>query len=341
MRTVRAASTKDDLSQLWESVGGTHEVHEVEALQAERIRSVYRLRFRNGHPPAIAKFCPTEDAELEHRVYREILPAFGIGCPAAYGVVPTSDPRRSWLFMGDVGGRPYDPARDDDRDLASEWLATLHIRADQHGAPPCLKDRSFDYYRPYLDKSTELLSLHADNPVLSDDEQMRLRRLLEFTMALQCHWQDIAAFCRSMPQTLIHGDFKEDNMRVVDTPAGAAIIAFDWANVGWGAPCLDLAKFTGYSVAPALPAYLQRCQRHWPDFDKADVIRLAYIGEIFRWIETVRWHVAEIEYGRHAAVMFSMAVYETWMDEIRRMEPWKESDLVSSGRWQITWKDWH
>jgi aminoglycoside phosphotransferase (APT) family kinase protein len=340
MNAANVESTECQLARFWQATGATHEIHEVEPIQAERFRSVYRLRFRRGHPPVIAKRCPAKDAEVEYRAYHEILPALGIDGPAAYGLVATDDPRRSWLFMGDVGGRPYDPSHNGDRELSAEWLATLHILANQHGTPDGLKDRSFECYQPSLTKGTELLSFHSNNPDLSDDDRERLRRLHDFSATLENRWQDIAAFCRSMPQALIHGDFKEDNMRVVETAAGPRIVAFDWANVGWGAPCLDLAKFTGYSVAPALETYLQRFQQHWPAIDKAAVVRLAYIGEIFRWVETVRWHVEEIEYGRQAAVMFRMAVYETWMDDIRRMEPWQESDLVSSGRWQINSKHW-
>lgn len=341
MNATSVKSTESHLARYWQAAGGTHELHEVEAIQVERFRSVYRLHFRRGHPPVIAKYCPTKDAEAEHRVYLEILPAWGIDGPAAYGLVATDDPGRSWFFMGDVGGRPYDPSRKADRELAAEWLATLHILADQHGTPPTLKDRSFEYYRPSLTKCTELLSTHSTNPVLSGDEQELLRRLHDFSATLERHWQDIAEFCRSMPQALIHGDFKEDNMRVVDGPNGPRIVTFDWANVGWAAPCLDLAKFTGYSVDPDLEIYLQRLQRHWPAIDKADIVRLAYIGEIFRWVETVRWHVEDIEYGKHQMAMSRMAVYEIWMNDIRRMEPWKENDLVSSGSWQINLKHWH
>jgi aminoglycoside phosphotransferase (APT) family kinase protein len=340
MNAAEVESTERLLAGFWQDVGGTHEIHSVEPIQAERFRSVYRLRFRRGHPPVIAKRCPVKDAEAEYRAYHEILPSLGIDAPAAYGLFSTDDPRGRWLFMADVGGRAYDPSLHEDRELAAEWLATVHILAGQHGKPDGLNDRSFEYYHPSLTKCTELLSYHSDNADLSGDDQMRLRRLHDFSATLERHWQDIADFCQSMPQALIHGDFKEDNMHVVETAAGPRIVAFDWANVGWGAPCLDLAKFTGYSVAPVLESYLKRFQQHWPSVDKSAVVRLAYIGEIFRWVETVRWHVAEIEYGRHAAVMFRMAVYETWMDDIRRMEPWQESDHVSSGRWQINPKHW-
>jgi aminoglycoside phosphotransferase (APT) family kinase protein len=341
MKAASVLSIKEQLRELWRAAGGTHDILDVDMIQGERFRSVYRLHFRRGHPPVIAKYCPTKDAHAEHRVYLEILPAWGIDGPAAYGLVATDDPGRSCFFMGDVGGRLYDPSRKPDRELAAEWLATLHILADQHEVPASLKDRSFEYYGPSLKKCTELLSKHSNNPILSKDEQQLLQCLHDFSTTLERHWQDIATFCRSMPQALIHGDFKEDNMRVIDDPDGPRIITFDWANVGWAAPCLDLAKFTGYSVDPDLEIYLQRLQRHWPDIDKADIVRLAYIGEIFRWVETVRWHVEEIEYGKQEAAMCRMAVYETWMNDIRRMEPWKESDLVSSGRWKINLKHWH
>ena len=341
MKTARPAPAKEQLAQLWEAAGGSHDIHEVDTIQGEKVRAVYRLRFRNGHPPVIAKHCPAKDAHAEHRVYHEILPAWGVEGPAAYGLAASDDPGRHWLFMADVGGRPYDPSLHADRELAAEWLATLHILADQHGVPPALKDRSYEYYWPSLTKCTELLSKHSANPVLSDDDQLLLRSLHEFSATLEHYWQDIAAFCRSMPQALIHGDFKEDNMRVVDGPEGPRIVTFDWANVGWAAPCLDLAKFTGYSVDPDLEIYLQRFQQHWPAIDKSAIVRLAYIGEIFRWVETVRWHVEDIEYGKHQMAMSRMSVYETWMNDIRRMEPWQESDVVSSGRWQINLKHWH
>ena len=100
MNATSVKSTESHLARYWQAAGGTHELHEVEAIQVERFRSVYRLHFRRGHPPVIAKYCPTKDAEAEHRVYLEILPAWGIDGPAAYGLVATDDPGRSWFFMG-------------------------------------------------------------------------------------------------------------------------------------------------------------------------------------------------------------------------------------------------
>ncbi len=341
MKATRISCNKDHLTLLWRSVGGENDVLEVEALQIEKQRSVLRLHLDREHPPVIAKYCPTVDAEREFGIYREMLPASGIRAPKAYGFSHDNGSRRSWLFMENISGRPYDLSDKADQELAGTWLAALHTQAHRANHAFHLGDRSSEYYQPYVGKSIELLEPHCESDELTEAERDLLKRIRDFCMVLESHWPAIESFCKSMPQTLIHGDFKEDNMRVVDAGEGPRIVAFDWANSGWGAPGLDLAKFTGYSVAPDLDRYLAMCRSQWPDLDKASLVRLGYIGEIFRWAETVRWHVDELNYGRKLSVMVSMPVYAMWMDEINRMAPWMEPDLVTSGRWNPLKKHWH
>jgi hypothetical protein len=316
-------------------------VLEVEPLQIEKQRSVLRLHLSEGHPSVIAKRCPAKDAEREFVIYHDILPSFGIKGPEAHGLVCDDINQPCWLFMEEIGGRPYDSSSKTDRELAGEWLATLHAGTSKPPDHSKLGDRSADYYQPCVGKSIELLEQHRDNPDLNKSGRDLLKRIHDFCTVLDAHWPDIAAFCQSMPQTLIHGDFKEDNMKVVDTNGGPYIVVFDWANSGWGAPGLDLAKFTGYGVAPDLDHYLSISKRCWPTIDKASIVRLGYIGEIFRWVETIRWDVEELNYGLGLSVMARMTVYEMWMNEIAAIAPWMETDLVSSGRWKPLQKHWH
>ena len=343
MSATKENYTTERFSSLWHSVGGGDRISSVETLQIEKLRSVFRLHFANGHPPVIAKHCPAADAEREHLAYHDVLPSFGIIGPKSYGLIHddnNSNKRRSWLFIEHIGGRLYDASDKEHQLLAGKWLAKLHTAGSRHPNVFNINNRSSEHYGTFVDTCIQILSHQCQNDDLTNQERALLKRIHDFCITLKGHWPDIEAFCKSMPQTLMHGDFKEDNMRVVDTDRGPEIIAFDWANSGWGAPGLDIAKFTGYSVSPALQPYLRMCLQHWPTIDKAAIVRMGYVGEIFRWSETIRWHADELNYGRKLSVMASMPVYAVWMEEINRMAPWKETDLVMSGRWRPVKKHW-
>lgn len=245
------SATKDNyttgrFSSLARSAGGADRISSVETLQIEKLRSVFRLHFTNGHPPVIAKHCPAEDAEREHLAYHDMLPNFGIIGPNSFELIHDDNKHRSWLFIEHIGGRLYDASDKDHQLLAGKWHAKLHTAGSRHSNVFNVDNRASEHYRTFVDTSIQILSHQCENNDLTKQERELLKRIHDFCTTLKGHWPAIETFCKSMPQTLMHGDFKEDNMRVFDTDRGLEIIAFDWANSGSGAPGLDIAKFTGY-----------------------------------------------------------------------------------------------
>jgi len=53
------------------------------------------------------------------------------------------------------------------------------------------------------------------------------------------------------PTTLLHGDYRIDNLLLVDNPAGSPAVLLDWQLSGVGRPALDLAYFLVQGAAPA------------------------------------------------------------------------------------------
>ena len=65
VKAARVSLSVSQLNSLRIPAGGPHVVLEVEALQNEKTRSVFRLRSDKFHPPFIAKHCPAEDAATD------------------------------------------------------------------------------------------------------------------------------------------------------------------------------------------------------------------------------------------------------------------------------------
>ena len=334
------------LLQSWLMVSDQKKVSRIVSLQEEKLRSVYRIYFTGSHPSIIAKLCLTEDAEHEYQMYSEVLPSLTIQGVQAYGCVPDtgsakSPKKKSWLFMEDILGAPYDCSNSTHQRLAGRWLAQLHTSSGKGAKPDYIRERSTAFYAPHVQTAVDMLVQHRSDTKLSGNDRQVLSRIYEFFRKLETHWDKIEKFCRDMPQTLMHADFKDDNMFVVDSGREPVLVVFDWSCVGWGAPALDVAKFMGYGVSPDLRSYLEVCKQHWPHVDEAAIVRLGYIGEIFRFIHTVRWDAEYFNYGYPETAMSCMRIYDTWFQEIDTVQPWIDTDLVSSGKFTPMKKAWH
>src|SRR5216683_1616365 len=93
-----------------------------------------------------------------------------------------------------------------------------------------------------------------------------------------------------MPETVVHGDQKEKNMRVTEGTAGLRLLVFDWEAAGWGVPAPDLAS------CPDLAAYHSIIQRCWPAVEQEDVQRMAQVGKLFRALAAVDWETWRLEF---------------------------------------------
>lgn len=345
-------------ARYWGRLDNADHVESLEVLQDETKRSVFRLEIsaaphskhgRTQHEFAetgrlnavIAKRAPCADIDKEFHFYQTLLPRLSIPALRAFGIVVDENPEYGWLFMADAGGRDYDPDNREHCKLAAAWLARLHTVSGQSARPPGLDDRGPGYFFPYVLKALSTLEIHQKNTLIGNDDRLVLDDIAGFCLKLESRWSEIKRFCNSMPQTLVHGDIKEDNMRICGPQNQSSVVVFDWHEGGWGAPALDLAKFLGYGVAPDFDTYMQ----HWLDFrpqsDIGEVRRLGYIGEIFRWIASVRWHLDDLEYGCIERAISRMRVYRDWMSDIDRAAPWRINPELNETNWQPMNKFWY
>lgn len=293
---------------------------DVEVLQSERARSVYRLvGAANSGGNVIAKRARLACAVREQTIYQEVLPQSPDRQLRLYGLM--HDGGYGWIFIEEAVGREYDPTNQSDVELAGQWLATLHTTAWQKRSgnlATCGTARFTDD----LHRSRVLLTESADNKNLDKPAREILRATASNLKLIARRWTTIARWCDLAPQTLTHGDFKEENIRVCDKDS-KSILAFDWHQSGWGPPVLDQAKFLGYSIAPDITAYYHTARKNWPWIGIEQVYHWGFIGETFRCIASIRWEAERMRYAWLPKALLNLEIYQSWLADIVLAEPWK------------------
>ena len=302
-------------------------------------RPVYRLRSENPTFDVIAKPCKPDEANRTTVIYRDLLQHLPIRYPRLLGDVKDEKDDRVWLFLELVEGTEYRPSMAEHRRLAGTWLATLHTTSSHCGSSAALA--GFDYLydiesrsiAEHLDTADALLPEVADNPALGSKDRLVLQSLALQCMALRQHWSALTAFSHATPRTLVHGDFCVSNILVQPRDDAGALVVFDWQRSGWASPAFDLTRFLGSWADPDIEAYLTVARRSWPGLDAATIRRLAYVGEILRWIEALRWEVDRLRYDWIDEPMGRLRVYERWMNDIQVAAPWHANDALENGVW--------
>ncbi len=322
MDTVTRIASAEDL---WAELGQPRPAR-VEVLQAEGRRFVCRLLGAGpGGWAVIAKRCRADAARHERTVYERVLPRLSLPSLSLLGARAEPDGRHEWIFLDDAGGTPLDPSRCEHRALAGEWLGRLHVEAAEPARALGLPDPGPAAFRGLLRASRSTIREVRANPRLGPEDVGVLEGLDERIGELATHWPALEELCARAPRTLVHGDFKEENVRVRPTGAGGlALLAFDWHDGGFGAPALDLAKMLGYSIAPDLDAYASVARARWPELDDKAIRRLGYVGEACRCLASVRWEVERLRYDWVERPLACLRIYAGWMDEVLAAEPWSE-----------------
>ncbi len=306
-----------------------------EVVQAENARGVYRLLGvgKNGSN-VIAKRSKPHDAQLERMIYEQTLPTLPNRQLSFYGYIEAG--KHAWIYIEEAPGREYDPSRHNDREIAGEWLAVLHTHTDddRRRLPICGPGR----YAHDLSRCRALLRESISDQELTQDSKDTIASLLGNLATIARHWEGLMACCERVPQTLTHGDFKEDNIRVDTTSANSTILAFDWHVAAWGAPALDQAKFLGYSVSPDIDAYCLTARDRWPWINAEQIHHLGYIGETFRCVASIRWEAERMRYGWLPNALANLVIYDDWLQDTVRGRPWRRD--VSHGARRIVHRSW-
>jgi hypothetical protein len=333
----------EGLIEAWDRAGlEGHSIHEVETIQDERRRSVYRLHFRgDGLEPVIAKRAPSGEANNEITFYAMVLPCLNLPTLRYFGSTRDRQEDEVWIFIEDAGGIEYDPDIAEHRNIAGSWLGSLHVAgASKSHTGFSLPDRGPTHFGTQVKNGRACLEQHLFNPALDSADVDPLRALLDRVIALESSWPCIVEYMSTFPTTFVHGDFKPDNLRIRVGKNGTGLVVFDWNNGGCGVPALDLSRFLISSPAgrspgdraiarfdaapsihrlvPDINAYLAHVHDVWPEFDRPAVERLGHIGELFHCVTSIRWEAARLAYSWREGPIANLRIYHDWLGDLMR-----------------------
>lgn len=336
-RMENSGNTEHPAVLAWHEVSGLATVPEsIETLKDEHGREVWRMFGCGPYGESIiAKRCRRDEAHREWIIYSRILPQLPVSQNSSYGYLELENGHRAWIFVEDLGNdEPYQPEMLEHRQLAGEWLGILQTSvagiADEDRSD--LRDRGPIHFRQYLDDINRNIPRFRSNPALSDNDRTIIDDLLLQCESVGSHWSGVIEFCASMPQGMVHGDFKEPHMFFSGSSGNRELRLIDWNEGGWGTAALDVAKFLGYAVAPDIDSYISVVTKTYSEINHENTYRLAYVGEIFRCLASIKWEVEKLEYPWIEKSMSTLLIYRGWMDEILEAAPWSDDLTLISKR---------
>jgi len=280
----------------------------VENLKAKHESAICRITgIGPNHSSIIAKRCLGETARIERTIYERVLPCLPVSTLRYYGFLEDEDPQFCWLFLEDGGNDPYSPSVPAHVALGSTWLGLLHASAHRVEAVASLPERGPRHYLEHLRQGRDAIRRSLDNPALSTQAVAVFSRITALYDFVESRWPELAGFCRSFPQTVVHGDFAERNIRVRHTPGGLVLLPFDWETAGWGVPAVDLAK------CPDLSLYRTVAAQQCPELETENLHRLSQIGIVFRSLAGLWWRCAYFEFEWFEEYLYDFVSFETRM----------------------------
>lgn len=277
--------------------------------------SVYRLAWDGGRRSMIAKAASTrpgswgEGIGTEVRLYRTVLPALDIRLPGFVGSV--DDPRtgRTWIFIGDAGDVVFDAEVEEHRNLAARYMAELHVRASAIDGLDELPDRSTGYYRERLRDGLDRIGRNLDR-ARSADERRLLLDVADLLDVLEGDWNGlVAARAATLPPTLVHGDAKGKNLRVVQHAGRSRLVAFDWELAGLGCVGPDLAHVD-------LETYHRCVLTRWPQIGMRDLVEAKSAGALLRFVAAIADEALSLDYDWPERTMWRFRYYRDHLADL-------------------------
>jgi hypothetical protein len=310
------------------------EPQQIETLDTEKKSAVYLLPGVGPQGSAvIAKQCSKSPGFTERTVYEEILPHVPARTLGYYGFVSDPNSDRCWLFLEDAGPETYSSGIQEHRVLAAQSLGLMHVTSARLTRQVRLPDRGPTHYLNTLRSMRSTILENITNRALRPEDVLVLKAIVSQFEVLESRWSQVEVLCAHMPQTLVHGDFAEKNVRLRMSEAGLVLLAFDWEAAGWGTPAADLAQFILGSVSPDIATYVSIVRPYWPYLNLQEVQHLASIGTIFRLIESISWEQYGLVYERwaHRGLAFECAKWT--MGELRAYRA-QLDDAIQSAPWE-------
>jgi ATP-binding cassette subfamily B protein len=314
--------------QAWRQLYPHAEPLRITPLRVRRKSRVYRLDVAGRAGTAvIAKHCGKTQALVERAVYEEILPRAAVPSLGYHGFVEDQDGECCWLFMDEATGDNYTNLLAEHRAQAARWLGLLHTSAADVDASRCLPDGGPRRYLDLLRAVCEFMQQHLDNPVLTRDDVIFIEGIQAHLHDVAAHWDRLEAACDDgVPQTLVHGDFSEKNLRLRSATGNTTVSVFDWEYAGWGVPAADLAQlavpFSRLSANPDLPTYWSAVRERWPSASAEALRRLANCGTVFRALAGLYWDMPNLANDWAHECVGGLQVYVSELDDALERLGW-------------------
>jgi ATP-binding cassette, subfamily B, bacterial len=324
----------------WLALGGA-KPREVSVLKAKRFRKrgVYRLEGAGpAGAPVIAKICKRKTADVESAVYEDLLPRLEMPTLRYYGKVRDGDRQHCWLFLEDAGAESYSPWEPEHRRLASRWLATVQLHAAEFmGATAGLPDRGPRHYLVHLLSAREEIARQLRRRNAAPDGGLVLADLLSKLDVLESRWGELADFCETLPQTLVHGDLVAKNLRIMRNGSSPGLAIFDWETAGLGIQAPDLAQLVEpersavarlrpskrchrFSANPCLDTYRSVLAASGAEPEAETVEQSAAVGNVFRCLAGIDW--ACMQATVDWCPIDDFRVYSEWLGDAMQVAGW-------------------
>jgi aminoglycoside/choline kinase family phosphotransferase len=185
--------------------------------------------------------------ECEHRFYQEVAPRAGLRTPACWYTAGDPGSGRYVLLLEDLGHHErvdqLDGASPRHAEAVIDALADLHATwwdGDELTGLGWLPDGLGDEVRVYGDLIAASWPAFADatRDIISDADRALAERFVE-------RYQTMIDRSLDTPHTLLHRDFRIDNMHFADGDP----VVFDWGGVAHGGALYDYAYFVAGSVS--------------------------------------------------------------------------------------------
>lgn len=263
--------TLEDLTPAWLSAAVGAEVaaaHVTTIAEGEgfmgrlgRVQLTYADDAAAGPASLVAKL-PTDDPgavalgqilrvwEREARFYLELAPKLPVRTPRCYYADGDHDSGIFAMLLEDLspyeGGDQLVGARPDQAEAAVQWLARFHAAESGGGhsagmgwVPATATDPMYQGLGPMLE---------AVFPIFVDKFGSHLPpRTAEWVEWMIPRWSESMAD-QWLPPTLVHADFRVDNLFFDGQGDGLEVIALDWQAIALGEGLYDVAYFLGGSV---------------------------------------------------------------------------------------------
>jgi hypothetical protein len=169
------------------------------------------------------------------------------------------------------------------------------------------------------------------NAPLKPDDLVALESIVSQCNALESCWSKVEKFCDRMPQTVVHSDFRQSNIRVRNGQTGTTILPFDWEMAGRGIPAADLKDLEQADLA----IYWLVVRRSWPYVSVQHIQQMANLGRVFwslaymnwrSWSSTCSWDSRPLEYRllKDEAIMLDMKIAGVSLVDAMRAATWED-----------------